>query len=64
MKFLCIIPVFNEENNIKILLDNLNIFKKQNNLNIDFLFINCNSVDNSLKLIQSYNFKFMFYNSH
>ena len=56
MKFLCIIPVFNEENNIKILLDNLNIFKRQNNLNIDFLFINCNSVDNSLKLIQSYNF--------
>lgn len=57
MKFLCIIPVYNEENNIKILLNNLNNFKKQNNLNLDFLFINCNSADNSLKLIQSYKFK-------
>ena len=58
MKILCIIPVFNEENRLR-LLENVNQFKKDNKFNIDFLIINNGSNDRSLKIIKSSNLDYI-----
>ena len=59
MKILCVIPVFNEENRLRALLENVNQFKKDNKLNIDFLIINNGSNDGSLKIIKSSNLDYI-----
>ena len=55
MKILCIIPVFNEENRLEAFIKNLLLFKKKDENNIRFLFLNNNSTDNSLHLIKKNN---------
>ena len=53
MKLLCIIPVYNEENRLPNLLNDIITFKKKDNLKIDFLIINNGSNDKSLEIIKS-----------
>ena len=50
MKSLCIIPVFNEDNMLNALIDQI---KKSNfsEYNLSYLFVNNGSTDNSLQLI-------------
>ena len=47
MKILCIIPIYNEEARLNYLLEEITLFKKKTDLNIDFLMINNGSTDNS-----------------
>ena len=56
MKFLCIVPIFNEESKLKALLEEIVIFRKKN-LNLDFLLINNGSTDKSLEIIKKYDFR-------
>ena len=59
MKILCVIPIYNEENRLNDLLNDIKLFKTKDKLNIDFLLINNNSNDRSLQIIKSFNFKFI-----
>lgn len=59
MKILCVIPIYNEENRLNDLLNDIKLFKSKDKYNIDFLLINNNSNDKSLQIIKSYNFKFI-----
>ncbi len=58
MKALCIIPVFNEDNRLNNLIDQI---KKNNFLeyNLDYIFVNNGSTDASLKIIKKSNIKFL-----
>ena len=56
MKTLCIIPCFNEVHRIKNLLKKIKKFKSQNK-QIDFIFVNDGSTDNTPKIISKYRFK-------
>ena len=57
MKILCIIPIYNEEARLKYLLEEIITFKKETNLNVEFLLINNGSTDNSANILNNYNFK-------
>lgn len=60
MKILCIIPIFNEDKNLKFLLDDIKTFQeRKNNSNVKFLIINNNSKDKSLEILKSYNINFI-----
>ena len=51
VKFLCIVPVFNEESKLKALLYEIKLYLKKNN-DVDFLLINNGSTDNSFNLLK------------
>ena len=58
MKFLCIVPIFNEESKLKDLINKIKSTK--NDLNdVDFLLINNGSTDNSSNLIYYSNINFI-----
>ena len=57
MKILCIIPIYNEEARLNYLLEEITLFKKKTDLNIDFLMINNGSTDNSENILNLYNLK-------
>ena len=57
MKILCIIPIYNEEKRLTLLLKEIEKFKKDDPYKIDFLLINNGSSDNSEEIIRSFNFK-------
>ena len=59
MKILCIIPIYNEEARLKYLLEEIVTFKKETNLNVEFLLINNGSTDNSANILNNYNFKYI-----
>ena len=50
VKFLCIVPVFNEESKLKALLYEIKLYLKNND--VDFLLINNGSTDNSFNLLK------------
>lgn len=55
MTYIIIIPIFNEENNIKSLIDEIrNSFLITDNNCINILLINDGSTDNSKELIEKY----------
>ena len=55
MNYLCIVPVFNEEERLSILLEEINKFKEKNQ-DINFLIIDNGSNDKSNEIIKKYNF--------
>lgn len=55
MKILCVIPVFNEDQRLSILCEEINEFRI-NNPTVDFLIINNGSKDGSAKIIKNYEF--------
>jgi len=57
MKILCIIPIYNEQNRLELLLKEIEKFQKIDPYKIDFLLMNNGSGDNSGKIIDSFNFK-------
>lgn len=59
MKILCIIPIYNEEARLNYLLEEITLFKKKTDLNIDFLMINNGSTDNSENILNLYKFKYI-----
>jgi dolichol-phosphate mannosyltransferase len=59
MKFLCIIPVFNEEKLLENLLIQIKSFTQNNYYNIEFLLINNGSTDSSLQIIKNSGLKFI-----
>lgn len=59
MKLLCIIPVFNEENRLEDLLNDIIKFKKKDQFKIDFLIINNGSTDKSLEIIKASKLNFI-----
>jgi len=63
MKSLCIIPVFNEDNKLNVLIDQI---KKSNfsKYNLTYLFVNNGSTDNSLKFIKKSGIKFLNFKSN
>ena len=58
MKFLCIVPIYNEESKLKELIDKIKFSKKKLS-DIDFLLINNGSSDNSPKIIKSSGLNFI-----
>ena len=58
MKFLCIVPIFNEESKLKNLIEEIKIFKEKDNV-VDFLLINNGSTDNSEEQILSSKIKYL-----
>lgn len=56
MKFLCIVPIFNEESKLKTLLEEIDLCRKKN-LSLDFLLINNGSTDRSLEIINKYDLR-------
>ena len=58
MKFLCIVPIFNEESKLKNLIDEIKIFKEKDKV-VDFLLINNGSTDNSKEQILSSKIKYL-----
>lgn len=56
MKFLCIVPIFNEESKLKTLLSEIQTYKKKNS-DVDFLIINNGSTDKSLDILKSSNLR-------
>ena len=52
MNFLCVVPVYNEEEKLQQPCDEIVDFKK-NNSNIEFLIINNGSFDGSEKIIKN-----------
>ncbi len=56
MRILCFIPFFNEEENLKNLIERINI----HNYKIDeFLFVNSGSTDDSLNIVKKTNYKYL-----
>lgn len=53
MKYLCIIPCWNEEGRLTELLERIKVFQLKN-LQVDFLFFDNGSTDKSLKIINNY----------
>lgn len=58
MKTLCVIPVFNEDNKLNNLINQMKIndYKKYG---LNYIFVNNGSTDNSLEIIKNSNFKFL-----
>tara|TARA_Y100000590_G_scaffold457849_1_gene611342 strand:- start:1027 stop:1746 length:720 start_codon:yes stop_codon:yes gene_type:complete len=54
MKFLCIVPIYNEESKLKELLEKINVVNKQFT-NLDFLLINNGSTDQTNKIVSNSN---------
>ncbi len=63
MKFLCIVPIFNEESKIKALLNEIELYNKKN-FNVDFLIINNGSTDRSLEILKKFNFRIISFNKN
>tara|TARA_B100000886_G_scaffold55530_1_gene33994 strand:+ start:4138 stop:4866 length:729 start_codon:yes stop_codon:yes gene_type:complete len=57
MKILCIIPIYNEGARLDYLLKEIALFKKNTDLNIDFLMINNGSTDNSENILNLHKFE-------
>ena len=57
MKFSIIIPLFNEENNIKLLIEEISEALKNYNYLYEIILINDGSEDNTLNVIKSINLK-------
>jgi glycosyltransferase involved in cell wall biosynthesis len=51
VKFLCIVPIFNEESKLKTLLYEITLYSKKNK-DVHFLLINNGSTDNSFNLLK------------
>jgi len=58
MKTLCLIPVYNEHSKLYKLINQIKKYKLKNQ-NVDYLFINNGSTDNSFYLIKKSEFKFI-----
>ena len=58
MKTLCLIPVYNEDSKLYKLINQIKKYKLKNQ-NVDYLFINNGSTDNSFYLIKKSEFKFI-----
>jgi len=56
MKFICIIPVYNEDKRLQALLEEINHVKKLHT-NLDFIIFDNGSNDDSSKIISNYNIK-------
>lgn len=56
MNFLCVVPVYNEDEKIQQLCSEIKEFQS-NNKNIDFLLINNGSTDKSREIMESFNLK-------
>ena len=58
MKTLCVIPVYNEDNRLNNLIDQIKSceFKKYN---LTYIFVNNGSTDGSLKIIKSTGIKYL-----
>ena len=57
MKILCIIPIFNEEKRLRLLLDEIEKFQKTDHYKVDFLLINNGSTDKTAQIIDSFKFQ-------
>ena len=51
MKFLCVVPIYNEESKLKDLIKKIKISNKKM-FDVDFLLINNGSTDSSLQIIK------------
>lgn len=58
MKFICIVPIYNEESKLKDLIDKIKFSKKKLS-DVDFLLINNGSSDKSPEIIKSSGLKFI-----
>ena len=58
MKTLCIIPVYNEDNRLNSLIDQIKIYP-YNKFKLTYIFVNNGSTDNSLKIIKKSNIKYL-----
>ncbi len=58
MKTLCIIPVYNEDNRLNSLIDQIKS-NQHNDYNLTYIFINNGSSDKSLKIIKNSNIKYL-----
>tara|TARA_B100000787_G_scaffold170020_1_gene163492 strand:+ start:40 stop:759 length:720 start_codon:yes stop_codon:yes gene_type:complete len=56
MKFICVVPVYNEDKRLQVLLEEINYVKKLHK-NLDFVIFDNGSNDNSTKIISNYNIK-------
>ena len=54
MNFLCVVPVYNEDEKIQQLCSEIKEFQS-NNKNIDFLLINNGSTDKSREIMETFN---------
>lgn len=63
MKFLCIVPIYNEELRLRKLIDKI-ILAKKTIKKLDFLLINNGSTDNSKNLIKKSNLKSVSFNKN
>lgn len=57
MKIICIIPIYNEESRLDLLLNEVKNFQKKDPYKTEFLLINNGSNDNTDKIINSYDLK-------
>ena len=58
MKTLCVIPVFNEENKLIALIDQIKS-NRYNHYNLTYIFVNNGSTDKSLQIIKDSNFEYL-----
>ena len=58
MKTLCVIPVFNEDNRLINLIDQIKSYEYKN-YNFTYIFVNNGSTDESLKIIKKSNIKYL-----
>ena len=58
MKFLCVVPIYNEEGKLKDLINKIKLYNKRDS-DIDFLLINNGSKDNSSKIIKQSRLKYI-----
>jgi len=58
MKTLCVIPVFNEDNKLINLIDQIKSYEYKN-YNFTYIFVNNGSTDESLKIIKKSNIKYL-----
>ncbi len=58
MKFLCIVPIFNEESKLKKLINEIKVFNEKEK-DVDFLLVNNGSTDKSKNIIIDSNIEFL-----
>tara|TARA_Y100001936_G_C15983541_1_gene618146 strand:+ start:200 stop:922 length:723 start_codon:yes stop_codon:yes gene_type:complete len=58
MKTLCVIPVFNEDNRLIALIDQIKI-NRYKHYNLTYIFVNNGSTDKSLQIIKDSNFDYL-----
>ena len=58
MKTLCVIPVFNEDNRLIYLIDQIKSYEYKN-YNLTYIFVNNGSTDQSLDIIKKSNIKYL-----